>query len=336
MATALSMSTAACAVTATASAPNGTGRSASSLRPCRVSSRRGSGTSSLNARRVESRNAHVVVCSSENEEVVTSEAQEPEAVELPASVNDMQAMLQALMAENQALQGKIEELAPPAPAVPDPVAAPLVRGPLAPGELLTPANEASINWPSPDEQPPFWERNPAPTPPAMDECAGFDPDPNPLHVVHVTAEMAPIAKVGGLGDVVTGLARAHLCAGHNVEVILPFYSSLSPNDIEDLQYVMDFDVPKMIETEWDGVRETRLQNMSTSMHTGVIGGCNVILLKPASKEGSNIFVGGKIYGGSYNETEAYLYFCRASLECLRVTNRDPQVWRDFSSSRLAV
>jgi glycogen synthase len=38
-------------------------------------------------------------------------------------------------------------------------------------------------------------------------------------VVHVTAEMAPIAKVGGLGDVVTGLARAHLCAGHNVEVV---------------------------------------------------------------------------------------------------------------------
>jgi hypothetical protein len=39
------------------------------------------------------------------------------------------------------------------------------------------------------------------------------------------------------------------------------------------------------ETEWDGVRETRMQNVSTSMHTGVIGGCNVILLKPASKVG---------------------------------------------------
>jgi hypothetical protein len=30
-----------------------------------------------------------------------------------------------------------------------------------------------------------------------------------LHVVHVASEMVPIAKVGGLGDVVTGLARAH-------------------------------------------------------------------------------------------------------------------------------
>ena len=30
-----------------------------------------------------------------------------------------------------------------------------------------------------------------------------------LHVVHIASEMVPIAKVGGLGDVVTGLAKAH-------------------------------------------------------------------------------------------------------------------------------
>jgi hypothetical protein len=30
-----------------------------------------------------------------------------------------------------------------------------------------------------------------------------------LHVVHIAAEMVPVAKVGGLGDVVTGLAKAH-------------------------------------------------------------------------------------------------------------------------------
>lgn len=43
-------------------------------------------------------------------------------------------------------------------------------------------------------------------------------DARRLHVVHMTAEMAPIAKVGGLGDVVTGLARACLLRGHTVEV----------------------------------------------------------------------------------------------------------------------
>ena len=30
-----------------------------------------------------------------------------------------------------------------------------------------------------------------------------------LHVVHIASEMVPVAKVGGLGDVVTGLAKAH-------------------------------------------------------------------------------------------------------------------------------
>jgi hypothetical protein len=40
-------------------------------------------------------------------------------------------------------------------------------------------------------------------------------------VVHVAVEMAPICKVGGLGDVVTALGRAVQEQGHMVEVILP-------------------------------------------------------------------------------------------------------------------
>jgi starch synthase len=131
--------------------------------------------------------------------------------------------------------------------------------------------------------------------------------------------------VGGLGDVVTGLARAHSLAGHNVEVVLPFYSSLAPSDIENLTHVMDFGVPKGREKEWDGVKTMENFTVQTAMYTGKIDGCDVILLKPASTENSNIFVGNKIYGGSYNELEAYLYFCRASLEMLRATGRDPNV-----------
>ncbi|KAJ7528847.1 hypothetical protein O6H91_15G022700 [Diphasiastrum complanatum] len=48
----------------------------------------------------------------------------------------------------------------------------------------------------------------------------------PLNVVHVAVEMAPIAKVGGLGDVVTSLSRAVQELGHNVEVLLPKYDCL--------------------------------------------------------------------------------------------------------------
>ena len=66
----------------------------------------------------------------------------------------------------------------------------------------------------------------------------------PLHVVHVAVEMAPIAKVGGLGDVVEGLARAHGKMGHAVTVILPFYSCLPTDKIDGLTHVMDYDVTK--------------------------------------------------------------------------------------------
>jgi starch synthase len=47
-----------------------------------------------------------------------------------------------------------------------------------------------------------------------------------LNVVHIAVEMAPICKVGGMGDVVTALARATQEDGHNVEVIVPHYDCM--------------------------------------------------------------------------------------------------------------
>ena len=42
----------------------------------------------------------------------------------------------------------------------------------------------------------------------------------------------------------------------------------------------------------------------------------MVLLRPADWDGCNLFRGSRIYGGSYNELEAYLYFCR----CLEPSN----------------
>jgi starch synthase len=50
---------------------------------------------------------------------------------------------------------------------------------------------------------------------------GIGKMPGRLHVVNIAVEMAPIAKVGGLGDVVTALGRAVQEEGHLVECILP-------------------------------------------------------------------------------------------------------------------
>ena len=54
-------------------------------------------------------------------------------------------------------------------------------------------------------------------------------------------------------------------------------------------------------------------------------GVPVVLLRPADWSSCGLFRGPRIYGGSYNETEAYLYFCSAALAYLRATGTQPHV-----------
>ncbi|KAK6124073.1 hypothetical protein DH2020_042158 [Rehmannia glutinosa] len=56
-----------------------------------------------------------------------------------------------------------------------------------------------------------------------------------LHVIHIAAEMAPVAKVGGLGDVVTGLSKALQKKGHLVEIVLPKYDCMQYDLIRDFK-----------------------------------------------------------------------------------------------------
>jgi len=44
-----------------------------------------------------------------------------------------------------------------------------------------------------------------------------------VHVLYATAELAPLVKVGGLGEASCGLLRALHAAGHRVDIVLPDY-----------------------------------------------------------------------------------------------------------------
>ena len=196
-------------------------------------------------------------------------------------------------------------------------------------EQLLEDMQRGIVWPSQDEHnPPFYERpaRATPLPVSLIDDTTITPPPSPtqtpLHVVHVTAEMAPCAKVGGLGDVVTGLSKAFLAQGHYTEVILPYYECLPDSAIENLEFDRAFECPKG--KVQDGVMH--MGSLKTLAWRGSIDGVPVILLRPDWEEtGSNLFRGGRIYGGSYNETEAYLYFCRAALEYLVQSGRRPHI-----------
>eukprot|EP01024_Parvocaulis_polyphysoides_P010314 TRINITY_DN13462_c0_g1_i4.p1 TRINITY_DN13462_c0_g1~~TRINITY_DN13462_c0_g1_i4.p1 ORF type:complete len:655 (-),score=114.00 TRINITY_DN13462_c0_g1_i4:290-2254(-) len=207
-------------------------------------------------------------------------------------------------------------------------------------ELLAQLKEGII-WPDLNESPPFWDRSPRSSSLQLDLSGEKDytgdtqvKDARSLYVVHMTAEMAPIAKVGGLGDVVTGLARACGERGHHVEVILPYYECLPDDKIEDLRLDATFDCPKGY--LWDG--NMQQGSLKTNVFYGKIDGINVFLVRP-DWDACNIFRGGRIYGGSYNETEAYLYFCRAALQFLHQTNRQPHIihlheWQTAAGSLL--
>src|SRR5688500_10934803 len=44
-----------------------------------------------------------------------------------------------------------------------------------------------------------------------------------MHVMFVSSELAPLCQTGGLGDAVSGLARALGALGHEVTCVIPAY-----------------------------------------------------------------------------------------------------------------
>ncbi|KAI4379704.1 hypothetical protein MLD38_005966 [Melastoma candidum] len=164
-------------------------------------------------------------------------------------------------------------------------------------------------WPSPSDQVPFWKSKLPSWGVSFDVPDDAGKDPLPLHVIHVTAEMAPIAKVGGLGDVVTGLARACLSRGHKVEIMLPFYQCINRQLIVGLELTTEYN------SFHDGIW------VPMNAYRGAVSGIPVILIEPSNK----FFTGTSIYGGSYDEVEAYLLFSRACLEWMQVKGVQPDI-----------
>ncbi|GJN01710.1 hypothetical protein PR202_ga18993 [Eleusine coracana subsp. coracana] len=121
----------------------------------------------------------------------------------------------------------------------------------------------------------------------------------PMHIVHIAVEMAPIAKVGGLGDVVTSLSRAVQDLGHNVEV-------------KDLHYRQSF--------AWGGTE--------IKVWFGKVEDIPVYFLEPQN----GMFWVGCVYGK--NDESRFGFFCHSALEFLFQSGSSPYAHNGLTNGRV--
>lgn len=122
-----------------------------------------------------------------------------------------------------------------------------------------------------------------------------------MHIVHVASEFAPIAKVGGLGDVLHGLSNELVRLGHTVEVILPKYDCLHVEELKNLQVVFR-DKHDYNYTIWSAGYE----------------GVKIVLIEPHHPQ--DYFNRGVIYG-CHDDVDRFIYFSRVAMEYVHKTGK---------------
>jgi len=131
-----------------------------------------------------------------------------------------------------------------------------------------------------------------------------------MHIAMVSAECAPIAKAGGLGDFVQGLSHELVKRGEWVEVLLPYYDVAKLDAVEDLCEVQ----PSLSVPHHDARIECRVL-------AGEIGGVSVRFIDPL---GRDYFRRQRIYGEP-DDAERFAFFSRAVLEYLLQSERSPDI-----------
>ncbi|XP_062180224.1 probable starch synthase 4, chloroplastic/amyloplastic isoform X2 [Phragmites australis] len=128
-----------------------------------------------------------------------------------------------------------------------------------------------------------------------------------LHIVHIAAEMAPVAKVGGLADVISGLGKALQKKGHLVEIILPKYDCMQHNQINNLK-VLDVVVQSYFEGNLFG----------NKIWTGTVEGLPVYFIEP--QHPAKFFWRAQYYG-EHDDFKRFSYFSRVALELLHQSGK---------------
>ncbi len=121
-----------------------------------------------------------------------------------------------------------------------------------------------------------------------------------MHIVHIASELAPLAKVGGLADVVLGLCRELSWKGHDVDIIIPKYDCLDSEQIRDLTIIKK-DLLSFYQDEW----------YSNTIWMGWVENLKVYFIEPHHVR---YFFNRGCFYGCEDDMERFLYFSRAAIE----------------------
>lgn len=132
-----------------------------------------------------------------------------------------------------------------------------------------------------------------------------------MHIVHIASELATVAKVGGLADVVHGLGRELAIRGHHVEVILPRYDVMKFDRIWGYTKAhADLWVP--YHHHW----------VHCDVYFGFVDGLKCFFIEPHFFK--NFFNRGTIYGHD-DDAERFAFFSKAAMEFLLKSGRQPDI-----------
>ena len=142
-----------------------------------------------------------------------------------------------------------------------------------------------------------------------------------MEIIHVSAELAPIAKVGGLGDVLHGLSRSLLDKGHGITIVLPKYDTLDLHGIKNLEVL---ETNQMIHF---GGKE-----YPNTLWRGMVDEIPVVLIE--SHDPHEFFDRGKVYGCP-DDVDRFNYFCLSAMEYIRKRECDVVHLHDWHTAALA-
>jgi starch synthase len=132
-----------------------------------------------------------------------------------------------------------------------------------------------------------------------------------MYIAMVASECTPVAKVGGLADVVYGLSLELERRGHRVDIILPKYDCMRYDHVWNLQVAWeDLWVP------WGDAA------VHCTVYFGHVHGRSCYFIDPHSADN---FFRRCAYYGSTDDHLRFAFFSKAALEFMLASNKRPDV-----------